>query len=111
MEIVNKYAKWVFFLIPIAIIGGIFGIIESVPASNFIFLGIFGFFMGLEYLYDYKLKLNFRHNWKLLVPYLILYYAMNYGLVMMPWSMSLPIGIIILCLFIIQIAVNIWTHK
>ena len=79
-----------------------------------VFLGIFLAYLVIEWLFDFVLKINFRENWKrnwgLLTPYLCFYYAMNYGFVVMPWKTSVTWGIIVLCLFIIQIITNIRTH-
>ncbi|GAH17115.1 unnamed protein product, partial [marine sediment metagenome] len=77
-----------------------------------IFLGIFLAFLAIEGLYDFVLKIPFRENWnwKLLAPYLILYYAGNYGFVVMVWKTSLMRGVIMLSLVIIQIIINIITH-
>jgi len=94
---------------------GIFLVLqEQKPVQYIIFLGIFLAYLALEWLYDYVLKINFRENWrqnwKLLVPYLGLYYAMNYGFVVMSWKTSLIWGTIMLGLFIIQIITNLRTH-
>jgi hypothetical protein len=75
-----------------------------------IFLLVFLAFLALEGLYDFVLKLPFRDNWKLLAPYLVLYYAMNYGFVVMPWKSSMENGIILLVLFLVQIVANFVTH-
>jgi hypothetical protein len=75
-----------------------------------IFLFIFLAFLALEALYDFILKIPFRYNWKLLTPYLLLYYAMNYGFVVMVWKNSLQNGLILLALFVVQITANIMTH-
>jgi hypothetical protein len=81
---------------------------------RFGFLGIFLAFLLVEGLFDYALKINFRENWrknwKWLVPYLGLYYAMNYGFVVMPWKTSLVWGLIMLGLFIVQIIANLRSH-
>ena len=84
---------------------------EQKAVQYSIFLGIFLAFLALEGLYDYILKIPFRENWKLLTPYLVLYYAMNYGFVVMVWKISLPRGLLMLGLFIIQIIINICTHS
>lgn len=79
-----------------------------------IFLCIFFTFLLIEFLYDYILKINFRESmdWYLLVPYLTLYYSMNYGFVAMTWKYySKKKGIFLLLLLIIQIAINIFTHS
>ena len=75
-----------------------------------IFLGIFLAFLALEGIYDFILKIPFRDNWKLLTPYLILYFAMNYGFVVMVWKSSLEKGLIMLALFVVQVVTNMTTH-
>jgi hypothetical protein len=106
---------WVYLLLAIPAAYGIILVVQEHKAVQYsIFLGIFLAFLLLEWLCDYVLKINFRENWrknwKWLVPYLGLYYAMNYGFVVMPWKTSLVWGLIMLGLFIIQIIVNIRTH-
>ena len=106
---------WVYLLLAIPAVYGIFLVVQEQKAVQYgIFLGIFLAYLALECVYDFILKINFRENWKKnwkwLVPYLGLYYAMNYGFVVMPWKTSLVWGLIMLGLFIIQIIVNIRTH-
>ncbi len=103
---------WIYLLLAIPAAYGIFLVIKERKEVQYsIFLGIFLAFLAIEGLYDYILKINFRKNWKLLTPYLILYYAMNYGFVVMVWKTSLIGGVIMLILVIIQIIVNIITHR
>ena len=106
---------WVYMLLAIpAVYGIILGVQEQQTVRYTIFLGIFLAFLLLEWLYDYVLKINFRENWRKnwmrVVPYLSLYYAMNYGFVVMPWKTSLTWGLIMLGLFIIQIIINLRSH-
>jgi hypothetical protein len=104
---------WIYFLLAIPAAYGIFLVVHEQKAVQYsIFLGIFLAYLGLEWLYDYILKVPFRENrnWKLLVPYLGLYYAVNYGFIVMPWKTSLTWGIIMLGLFFIQIIANLGTH-
>ena len=106
---------WVYLLLAIPAIYGIVLVIQEQKTIRYsIFLGIFLAFLLLEWLYDYVLKINFRENfrknWKWVVPYLGLYYAMNYGFVVMPWKTSLVWGLIMLGLFIIQIITNLRSH-
>jgi hypothetical protein len=106
---------WVYLLLAIPAIYGIVLVIQEQKTIRYsIFLGIFLAFLFLEWLYDYVLKINFRENlrknWKWVVPYLGLYYAMNYGFVVMPWKTSLVWGLIMLGLFIIQIITNLRSH-
>ena len=105
----------VYLLLAIPAIYGIFLVIQEQKTVQYgIFLGIFLAFILLEWLFDFVLKINFRENWKKnwkwIVPYLGLYYAMNYGFVVMPWRTSLPWGLVMLCLFIIQIITNLRSH-
>jgi hypothetical protein len=100
-----------YFLLAIPSIYGIFLVqVEQKSVQYSIFLGIFLLFLILEGLYDFILKIPFRQNWTLLTPYLILYFAMNYGFVVMVWKNNLLEGMILLGLFIIQLIVNILTH-
>ncbi|MDD5017640.1 MAG: hypothetical protein PHO15_06035 [Eubacteriales bacterium] len=79
-------------------------------ALHITFLCIYLGFIALEFVYDFWLRLDFRTNWKLLVPYLALYYASCYGLFVMVYKSSAPLGIAVLALTVLQIAVNIWSH-
>jgi len=88
-----KRIGWVYLLLAIPAVYGIFLVSQEQKAVHYsIFLGIFLAFLALEGLYDHILKITFRNNWKLLTPYLVLYYAMNYGFVVMVWKTSLPEG-------------------
>jgi hypothetical protein len=100
-----------YFLLAIPSIYGIFLVqVEQQSVQYSIFLGIFLLFLLLEGVYDFILKIPFRQNWILLTPYLILYFVMNYGFVIMVWKNNLWEGMTLLGLFIIQIIVNIWSH-
>ena len=106
---------WVYLLLAIPAAYCIILVVQEQKTIRYgIFLGIFLAFLLLEWLYDYVLKINFRENWKKnwksVVPYLGLYYAMNYGFVVMPWKTSLEWGLIMLGFFIIQIIANLRTH-
>ena len=106
---------WLYFLLVIPAAYGIILVVQEQKTVRYsIFLVIFLAFLLIEWLFDYILKINFRENWKKnwkwLVPYLGLYYAMNYGFVVMPWKTSLVWGLIMLGLFIIQIIVNLRSH-
>ena len=106
---------WIYLLLAIPAVYGIFLVYQENETVRYtIFLGIFLAFLLIEWLFDYVLKINFRENWrknwKWLVPYLGLYYAMNYGFVVMPWKTSLIWGIVMLGLFVVQIIVNLRSH-
>ena len=77
----------IYLLLAIPAVYGIFLVQQEQKAVQYtIFLGIFLAYLALEALYDFILKISFRQNWKLLTPYLCLYYAMNYGFVVMVWK-------------------------
>jgi len=104
-----------YFILALPALYGIFLVLhESKDMRYIIFLLIFLVFLIVEWLYDYKLKISFRENWirnwKLSLPYLGFYYAMNYGFVVMPWKTNFTWGVVMLCLFVIQIVTNIRSH-
>jgi hypothetical protein len=114
LDLLHRFG-WIYLLLAIPAAYGIFLAQKEQKAEQYaIFLGIFLVFLVLEWVYDFLLKINFRENWKrnwkLITPYLGLYYAMNYGFVVMPWKTSMIWGLIMLCLFIIQIITNLRTH-
>jgi hypothetical protein len=107
---------WLYLLLAIPAAYGIYLVQQEGKDGRYaIFLAIFLGFLALECLYDFVLKVNFRENWgknwKVLVPYLGLYYAMNYGFVVMPWKSSLAWGLVMAGLFVIQIITNLGTHS
>jgi len=106
---------WVYLLLAIPASYGIFLVVQEQKTVRYsIFLVIFLAFLAIEWLFDHVLKIKFRENWrknwKWIVPYLGLYYAMNYGFVVMPWKTYLPWGLVMLGLFIIQIITNLRSH-
>ncbi|HTY91683.1 MAG TPA: YwiC-like family protein [Methanocella sp.] len=110
MDDVSRVGK-VYLLLAIPALYGLYLVAEEKKSWQFgVFLGIFITYLALEALYDFVLKLDFRHNWKQLLPYLCLYFAMNYGFVVMVWKWSLLPGLLMLALFVAQIAINIWAN-
>ena len=113
LELVERVG-WMYFLLAIPAIYAIILVQREQQTQRYtIFLGIFLAFLAIELLYDWILKIPFREtmDWKLLVPYLALYFSMNYGFVVMTWKFySLPYGIILTVLFVIQIIANIASH-
>lgn len=114
LDTLRKYGK-MYFLLALPAIANIFLVFyEDADIRYFIFLIIFLVFLVVEWLYDYKIQTDFRENWlknwKWTIPYLGLYWAMNYGFVVMPWKTHLSWGIPMLVLFIIQIIANIRSH-
>ncbi len=92
----------------------IIAVSEKAMIEYVVFLIIFFAFLLFEWLMDFIFKIEFRENFKTnlkwVIPYLCLYYAMNYGFVVMPWKLHLSWGLIMASLFIIQIALNLWSH-
>lgn len=106
---------WIYLLLSVPAAYGIFlAIQERAPRQYSIFLGIFLVYMFMEWILDHFLKLDFRESWKKnwmwLVPYLALYYAVNYGFIIMPWKRTMIWGIIMLILFVFQLITNIESH-
>nr|MDO8083831.1 hypothetical protein [Candidatus Sigynarchaeum springense] len=95
---------------PAGIAGIVIVQVEHADLSYIFFLASFLAYLGLEALFDYVLKVDFRTNWKLAVPYLVLYYVYNYGFFVMPWKQDVVLGIILLALFIAQLVANAITH-
>lgn len=89
----------------------VLSITEHLQYQYTVFLSIFIVYLILEFIYDYVLKIDFRKNWKLLTPYLALYYAMNYGFIVMVWKNSIENMLVVLILTVLQIAANLWSHK
>ncbi|MBN2089869.1 hypothetical protein JW964_09650 [candidate division KSB1 bacterium] len=110
LPLIQSYG-WIYLLLAIPAIY-LITIVQSheMALQYTIFLCIFLAFLALEGLFDFVLKIPFRENWALLASYLVLYYAMNYGFIVMTWKFSLKHGIIMLILFIIQLAMNLMTH-
>jgi len=106
---------WTYLLLAIPVVYAIFLVQQEQKSPRYtIFLGIFLAFLVIEALYDWILKIPFRGtmDWKLLVPYVALYISSNYGFVLMTWKYySVPYGIILLILLVIQIIANIVTHS
>jgi hypothetical protein len=112
LEILVRFG-WIYLLLAAPAVAGIvFAILEQKTVQYTIFLGIFLLFLLVEGLYDFVFKIAFREkmDWRFLVPYLALYYAMNYGFVIMPWKDSLVQGLIMIFLFIIQLIANLVSH-
>ncbi len=112
--LVQRYG-WIYLLLAFpAAYGIVLALLERQSVQYSIFLAIFLAFLALEWAYDHYLKIDFRTNmkkhWKLAVPYLCLYYSMNYGFIIMPWKSSVSWGIVMLILFIIQMAANLSSH-
>ena len=96
--------------IPAGVAGIVVALVEQAEPSYYIYLAIFLAYLGLEALFDFILKVDFRTNWKLAVPYLVLYYIYNYGFFVLPWKHDIVLGIILFALFIAQIVTNAVTH-
>jgi len=114
LDRLQRYGKFYFLLVFPAATNIFLVFHENGDTRYVIFLALFLTFLLIEWLYDYKFKIGFRENWlknwKWTLPYLGLYYAVNYGFVVMPWKTDITWGIIMMCLFVIQIITNIRSH-
>ena len=68
-------------------------------------------FLIVETILDYILKLNFRTNLKIVVPYVLFYYIAFWGLLAISFVINLVIGFIVFGTFLISIVITIYTHK
>lgn len=114
LDLIQRFG-WLYLLLSMPASFGIFLATQEHDSIRYIiFLGIFLIYLLFEWLLDHVLKLNFRENlkknWMWMVPYLALYYAMNYGFIIMPWKSSVLWGIIMLVLFVVQIIANLRSH-
>jgi len=110
-DLTKKIGYFYLGLAPFAIIIWVLSVINQRPSSNGIFCAIFLLYLGVEALFDFILKIDFRSIWYLLIPYLILYYIVNYGIVVMIWAESTTWGIVMLVLWIIQLILNGISHR
>ena len=110
---VKKIGYGYFCLGPLAIYAMILVIREQQDSAYNVFLLVFLCYLAMEILLDHVLKIEFRmlKRWYLLVPYLVLYYAMNYGFMVMSWKIHVVWGILLLGLFILQIVTNAKSHS
>jgi len=95
---------------PLVLMLLIWSLLRKEERNILILNGLILLFVLLEILYDWILKIEFRSNWKFLVPYLILYYIANYAIVVLPWEENKVFGEILLGLMILQLGVNTWSH-
>ncbi len=107
---------WTYLLLSIPAAYALFLVVQEQKSYQYaIFLGLFLAFLLSEWLLDFALKRDFRNdwrrNWKVLAPYICLYYASNYGFVVMPWKTSLVWGLTMLGLFIVQLVANLRSHS
>jgi len=109
--LIKKIGYFYIGLAPFAIIVWVLSVTNQRPSSNVIFCALFLIYLGLEVLLDFILKIDFRTIWYLLIPYLILYYIINYGITMMVWAEDLTWGIVLLVLWIIQLIINAISHR
>lgn len=68
-------------------------------------------FLIVETILDYILKLAFRTNLKIVVPFVIFYYIAFWGLLAISFVINLVFGFIVFGAFMISIAITIYTHK
>ena len=113
LDLIRRFG-WIYLLLTIPAIYGIFLAVHDGASRYAIFLGIFLAYLLMEWLFDHILspvyRESWRQSWKWLTPYLVLYYAMNYGFIVMPWKTSLLWGLSMLGLTVIQMVTNLWSH-
>ena len=68
-------------------------------------------FLIFEIILDYILKHNFRSNPKIVGPYVLFYYVAFWGLLAISFVIDLLIGFVVFGIFMLNVAVTIYTHK
>lgn len=113
LDLVKRFG-WIYLLLIFPAVSGVVLASWIQSPQYAVFLGIFLAYLLLEWLFDHILSPGFqekwRQDWRWLTPYLVLYYAMNYGFVVMPWKHNLLWGLIMFSLAVIQITANMWSH-
>lgn len=112
LPLLEKYG-WTYLLLAVPAVFGMVLVQQDNGSLQYtIFLAIFLAFLVIEALYDWIWKIPFRAtmDWRVLAPYVALYIASNYGFIVMPWRTSLTQGLIMLALFVVQLAANLLTH-
>jgi hypothetical protein len=112
LDLVRRFG-WLYLLLAVPAVAGIVvAQREQAPVQYTIFLAIFLAFLAVEGLYDWVLKIPFHQNpdWRLLVPYVALYVSSANGFVVMVWRESVPGGLLMLALTLVQFAANAATH-
>ena len=113
LDLLGKIGRY-YFLFALPTLYCVFLALKEKGSTRYlIFLGIFLAFLFLEWLFDYVLKVDFRsfNDWRTFVPYLALYYAMNYGFVVMTWKyLDVRLGVGMLVLWIVQTVLNVLSH-
>lgn len=100
-----------YLLLAIPTVLGLYLVAQEQKAWEYtFFLAIFLAFLALEGLFEFVWKIPFREDWRPLVPYLALYFMMNYGFVAMVWKTSPVEGVLLGALFVVQLGVNAATH-
>jgi len=68
-------------------------------------------FLMIEMILDYILKIDFRTNLKIVVPYVIIYYVAFWGLLAISFVINLIAGFIVFGVFILNLISTIYAHK
>ena len=96
--------------IPLAIIL-INYILVGVDLWIIIYITIIISFLIFEAILDYILKLSFRTNPKIAVPFVLFYYIAFWGLLAISFVIQLMFGFIVFIFFMISVIITIYTHK
>ena len=110
IDFIRHYGIYYFFLALPALAVLLLCILQNKSVQYIIFSCIFFVYLLLEYLFDFSLGVDLRNDRRLIVPYLALYYVMNYGFIVMTWQYRAAFGAVILLLAALQIAANVWSH-
>ena len=102
---------YLIIVIPLCLINLVLSFTESKEYLTSLFLVIVLVYLCFEVTLDWVLKKDFRKDWRLLTPYLMLYFFANYALVIIVWKSNLTFGAILLTLYITQLIFNAFSHE
>jgi hypothetical protein len=66
-------------------------------------------YLFVELLLDFVLKIDFRHNWKMHVPYIILFYVVSFGIIGISFSIDAILGWIVTIAFWAELVAVIYS--
>jgi len=102
---------YLIIVIPLCLTNLVLSFTESKEYLTSLFLVIVLVYLCFEVTLDWVLKKDFRKDWRLLTPYLMLYFFANYALVIIVWKSNLTFGAILLTLYITQLILNAFSHE
>jgi len=90
---------------------GYFFVVNDYPVWIIVYLVIYILYSLYELLLDYVLKIEFRHQKKYVVPYIVLFTLSCWGMVAINFVFNLYYGLVIVVLYSLHTLLMIKSHK